>query len=325
MNEPSFQSWRSDANQLCAQGNQEVCNKLKDLDKEVASLKASGVKQDSTYITEGVDPGIYLSDNIKYDDIGEIKICTGTVTSDYSRFATQLATATKLKIKNVYSNGSLDNLTKLARGECDMAFTQEDAMSASNDLVKVFSLDKPEQTMLICNDGSDVKTVADLSDKHTIYIGNDQSGSHYTYDELVIKKVGGFGKTKVDDTKPVIAAANIVSEKDNKNSCLFTVDTFDAPFVRQMAETKSAYFVAFDTDVVNGYVRSYIDDNALNDVYKNLTQDKYKSWAAFWNKGTPVLSVPPVLVTTSSWSQNNPIVLYDIIELNKNFLKKELQ
>lgn len=317
MNEPSFQSWRNDANSLCAQGNQEVCTKLKDLDKEVADLKQKGVKPDPTYITEGVDASIYLADNIKAEDIGEIKICTGTMTSDYTRFANQLKDKTKLKITPVYSNGSIDNLSKMAKGDCDIAFTQADTL-VTEDLVKIFTLKKPEQTLLVCNAKSGVKTVNDLTDKHTVYIGSDQTGSHFTYDRLVNSKVGSFGKNIVNDTKPVIGAANTVDENDN--ACLFAVDTWDAPYIKQMAATKKSKLVAF-TDDVKGYSKSYIDD----DNYKTLTQDKYSSWFGFWSKGTPVLSVDAVLTTTATWEQNNPVALYDVFEINKQFLTSELQ
>lgn len=321
MNDPAFQSWRTDANQLCAQGNQEVCNKLKALDADIAALKAQGVKQDATYITDGVDPGIYLADNVKYEDLGEVKVCTGTMTSGYTRFANQLASSTKLKIKPIFSNGSIDNMKKLAAGECDLAFTQSDTI-VSSELQAVFALNKPEQTMLVCNNNSGVKTVSDLTDKHTIYIGSDQSGSHFTYDALVQKHSGSLGKNKVDDTRPVIGAASIVTENDN--ACMFAVATYDSPYIRNLAKTNKAHFVAFP-DKVDGYVNSYIDDNSLNNEYKTLSQEKYKSWFGFWSKGTPVLSVQPTLITTSTWAQNNPVVLYDVIELNKQYLKQELK
>lgn len=316
-NDPSFQSWRNDANQLCNQGNQEVCNKLKDLDKEVAEIKSKGVKQDPTYMTEGVDPNIYIADNVKYDDLGEVKICTGTMTSDYTRFANQIAEKTKLKIKTISTNGSMDNLSKMAHGDCDMAFTQSDTL-VTQDLEKVFELDKSEQSMLLCNNNSGVKSVNDLNSDITVYVGSDQTGSQYTYDTLVSKKVGSFGKNLLNNSKSTVQASTIVDENDK--SCLFVVDTFDAPYVKQMATVKKSHLVAFPDDV-SGYTKSYIDDNA----YKTLTQDKYSSWLGFWSKGTPVLSVKPVLVTTDAWAQNNPVILYDVMMLNKQYLRTELQ
>jgi len=320
MNEPAFVSWRNDANQLCAQGNVEVCNKLRELDQEVNTIKATGVKQNKTYITDGVEPGIYLSDNVKYDDLGEVKVCTGTLTSAYTRFANQLAKSTKLKIVPVYTNGSIENLQNMASGSCDMAFTQPDTMVTS-ELEQVFSLNKPEQLMLLCNRNSGVKHVNDLTSNHTVYIGSDQTGSNYTFKSLAGKNIGGTSNVKVESSLPTIAYANKVGYDDN--ACLFTVSTFDAPYIKNLAKEGRVLFTAFDK--VDGYIPSYIDDNAVGDTYKNITQNKYKSRFAFWSQGTPMLAMKPVLVTTATWAQNNPVVLYDVIELNKSFLQRELQ
>lgn len=316
-NDQGFQQWRADANQLCVNGNTDVCNKLEELDKDVNDLKAAGNKQDPTYITDGVDPGIYIADGVSAKEMGEIKICTGTQSSDYTRFALKLADSTKLNIKTVVTNGSIDNLTKMAQGSCDMAFAQEDALG-SKDLVTVLDFDIKEQAILLCNTKSNIKTVKDLTDKNKIYVGSDQTGSLFTYNALINNKVGGIDKALLDTSKAAIMASVTIESEDN--SCLFVVDTADAPYIKQMAVSGKTKIVAFN-DKVDGYSQSYVDD----DLYKSLTNDKYASWLGLWSKGTPVLTVKPLLVTTSRWVQDNPAILYDVLMINKQFLKKDIK
>lgn len=308
MNDPGFQTWRNDANNLCNQGNTEICKKLSDLDTDVNKLKAQGVKQDSTYITPGVDPDIYLSDSIKVETLGEIRICTGTASSDYSRFSQQFGDKTKLKIVNVPSSGSIDNLVKLANGTCDMAWAQSDTF-VTDELVKLYELETTENTFLVCNNDANIKTINDIKPSHMIYIGNDQSGSEFTFNAIKPKLFKDASITKIDR---VISASDIVNKQPN--ACLFTMTTSDDPVLRQLTH---ATMVPIEENIT-GYVRNKIPRREI----KNIVPSKY-DW--FFSSGTPVLSVHPLLLTTKQWSQNNPIVVYDIMMTNRQYMVKEIK
>lgn len=314
MDDPEFRQWRTDADALCSQGNTEVCNKLASLDKEVKDLTAKGIKKQAGYITEGVDPNIYISDSVKLDNLSEIKICTGTSTSDYTRFAGILAKATSLKVKNVQTSGSIDNLYKLSTGECDMAFTQSDALTSS-ELVKFMQLETKEDAMLICNKNSGVQELSDLSPKTKIYIGSDQTGSLFTFNNLKAHNVSELGKAVPDTTKPTIAAADSVNNEDN--TCLFTVTTYKTRYVQLLNDSNKSVFVPIDAEQ-SGYERVRMDWTK----YSNLVQSNHNGW---WDKGSFTPAVYPVLVTTSKWIEQNPVIYYDVLTINKDYLNKEMQ
>jgi hypothetical protein len=138
-NDPAFQDWRRDANAACTNGDKNVCVKLADLDREMAEYRNKGVQMNPSYITPGIDPDIYEANNIDPKTLPELKICTGSLGSDYNRFATTMVKVTKLKVKSIQTNGSVDNIAKLASGECDLGFVQDDLVNTPN-LKKIFTI-----------------------------------------------------------------------------------------------------------------------------------------------------------------------------------------
>lgn len=297
--EPAFQQWRTDADALCRQGNADICAKLSSLDTEVKQLKTQGVAEDRTYVTPDIDPNIYTTDSVNAKELGEIKICTGSVNSDYTRFASTIGDKTKLQIKYISSNGSIDNLDKLAKGYCDMAFTQSDTLS-NPELQRLLTLDTKEVAMLVC---SRAKTTAELSDNTTIYVGSDQTGSQFTWNKL---NLNGFVRNDV----PISDAA---SKLDNeKDACIFAVDTWNAPFIKQLDSKQVFHLVPIEK--VSGYLPVNLDQGH----YSYLTQDKYKGW---FSGGTDTVAVSPVLVTTKTWMDANQTVVYDIIISDKKDLQ----
>lgn len=302
-NEPAFQQWRTDADQLCRQGNLDICAKLSSLDDEVNDLKKQGITQDRTYITPDIDPNIYTTDGVNVKDLGEIKICTGSVNSDYTRFASSIGDKTKLTIKYISSNGSIDNLDKLSKGYCDLAFTQSDTLS-NPELQRLLTLDTKEVAMLVC---SRAKTVSELTDTTTIYVGSDQTGSQFTLNKLNLK---GF----VRNDMPIgDAAAKLDSTKD---SCLFAVDTWNAPFIKQLDNKKEFHLVPILN--TSGYQPVILDQGH----YDTLTQNTYKGW---FSGGTDTVAVSPVLVTTKSWMDANQTVVYDILISDKKDLQSTVK
>lgn len=310
--EPSFKQWRSDAEKLCADGDKSICNKISELDADVSRLKSQNVKQDITYITDGVDPNIYTADGVSVKDIGEIKICTGTASSGYARFSKTLSDSLKLRVTNIATNGSIDNLDKLSKGYCDMAFAQSDTVTNDN-LATALTLDKKEVLLLVCNNNSGVNNYVDLTDIHTIYVGSDQTGSQYTFNNLA--KQGFFNPLSIKNHRPTIEAAKLVETEDK--SCLFAVDTWDAPYIMGLDASKKAQLVAIDRKS-QYYKPVWVD----KDHYINLTQPQFKG---MWKTGTDSLAVEPTLVATKEWVEKNSVVFYDILMLNRQYLQKNLK
>jgi TRAP-type uncharacterized transport system substrate-binding protein len=219
-----------------------------------------------------------------------------------------------LKVKTVATNGSIDNLYKLSTGVCDMAFTQSDALT-SKELVTFLQLETKEDAMLICNKKSGVKELDDLTDKQKIYVGSDQTGSLFTFNNLLTKEVSELSKAKLDTSKPTIAAADAVNSEEN--SCLFSVTTYRSQYIKLLNEKNNALFVPIDAEQT-GYQPVRMDWTD----YKNLVQGNHNGW---FDGGSMTPAVYPVLVTTASWIEQNPVIYYDVLVINKDYLNKELK
>ncbi len=317
-NDPSFQSWRTDANKACLAGDKDICEKLADLDKEVAEFKNKGVQVNPNYITPGVDPDIYEANNIDKSSLPSLKICTGAVGSDYSRFTSILEKVTKLKVVSIPSNGSVDNLTKLSSGVCDLAWVQHDLSNTPN-LTTVVTTNKPEAAVLLCPKASNVKTIKDLSEKHTVFVGSDQTGSQFTFDKLK-DTIPGLNKVKTDTSRGTLLAVGQI--KDSTNNCIFGVSSPDYPGFLELDKTDK--FQAVEIPPVKGYVTVNIDKSH----YQNLTQDQYIKGTGFmWLSkvgGTDSIGIRTNLVTSQSWIEQNK-QLSDLLLLERVNLTSSIQ
>jgi TRAP-type uncharacterized transport system substrate-binding protein len=317
-NDTAFQSWRTDANAACAAGDKDVCDKLADLDKEMSEYKTKGVKQNPSYITPGVDPDVYESNKIDPKSLPELKICTGAIGSDYNRFAALLSTITKLRVTTVQSNGSVDNLTKMASGACDLGFVQDDLLQTPN-LSKVVTVNQLEVGLLICPKESGIKTANDLTSKNTIYIGSDQTGSQFTFDQIK-SKVSGLSKAQVNETQSAMAAVGTI--KNSKTDCLFAVSSAEYPGFMEL--DKSGKFQGVMISSVPGYKPVIVDVTH----YKNLTQKDFVHRTGFlWlssTGGTDTIGVSTSLVTSQSWIDQNK-QLFDLLLLERVNLSSSLQ
>ena len=325
--EPAWKQWRSDAESACAdkdnsdpvkaQAAKDVCRKLSELDTRVA--KYNGTPVNHGYVTEGVDPDIYEANNIDINSLSEIKVCTGSVGSDYAQFASTLKTVTKLKVVSVASNGSVDNLSKMASGECDIAFAQDDVVKSEN-LVKIFTLESLEAGILACNmpaSDKSVLTLKDLSKKNTIYVGSDQTGSQHTLDELRAKSTSLAALT-IDETMSAAAAVQAVTSKPG--ACYFSVTTPDNSLVKLLDQSKKTIMIpmySFDfKDKKPGYPMATIVDTH----YKNLTQ---RAGCNFNYCGTDVVVSTTSLIAPKSWTEQNS-QLFNLLILQSANLKSAM-
>lgn len=314
-NDPAFQSWRSDANEACAAGDKDVCDKLKDLDREMAEYKAKGIQQNDKYITPGVDPDIYESNNIDIKSLNKIKVCTGGFGSDYNRFSSQLGKAIKIPVEMVSTNGSIDNLTKLGSGECDLGFVQSDLVSSTPNLINILKLNKQEVSALICGVNSGVQIVGDIKPTTKIYIGSDQTGSQFTMDEF--RKINNkLNVANVDTSK----TTTVVMKDITKSDCFFSVSDTDNQFIKMLDDKKE--FKLIPIEDMGSYTKTKVNTNE----HKNLTQDRYKTVFGylFGTNGTVTVGTSTILVAPKSWVDQNKQA-FDLLVLESNKLENYLQ
>jgi TRAP-type uncharacterized transport system substrate-binding protein len=317
--EPAFQQWRTDANAACSAGDADVCEKLKDLDREMSEYKAKGTLVNPAYVTPGVDPDIYEANNIDPSKLAEIKVCTGAIGSDYLRYQAQIGKITKLRVTPITTNGSVDTLAKMATGECNIGFVQND-ISLSPSLETIVTMKQLEVGLLICNKSTKIKTAADVNKDTVVYIGSDQTGSQFTFSELQ-KLSGSLGKAVVNNTLPALQAAEVVQAQPQ--SCFFAVSTPEFPGFMSLDKSGKAHGVPILAEHLskNNPYKLVVADVKH---YKNLTQDEYKSYNWFNTRGTDTIAVPTGLVAPQSWIDQNKD-LYNILLLEKLNLQTAIQ
>jgi hypothetical protein len=122
-----------------------------------------------------------------------------------------------------------------------------------------------------------------------------------------------FNKLTINNSLNTIQASQLI-EKDVK-ACLFAVDTWDAPYITQLDKSKQAKLIAIDGQIPN-YNRAYVDKSHYDNLDNHL---------GTFDSGVDVLSMQPILVATKEWVQKNSVVFYDIIQINRSFLKEDLK
>jgi TRAP-type uncharacterized transport system substrate-binding protein len=216
------------------------------------------------------------------------------------------------------SNGSVDNLAKLATGECDLAFVQDDT-SAVSGLVKIVTPNQMEGAFLVCPVPSGIKTLDDLTDKVTILVGSDQTGSQFTLRKLV--ELGTpLAKAKIDATQTTSEVANFLAN-DKSSTCLFAVSTPNAGFLKNLDQGPWHQLVAmFNSHFPKGH-DGYTPVRIGRNHFKNLTQKLYDN---VWDDGTDSVAVKTSLVAPQSWVDQNHD-LFNLLMMEKINLQTSLQ
>lgn len=320
-NDPDIQRWRNDIEKECKAGNQSICDKLRDLDNEMQQIKNKGVAPNAKYVTPGIDPDIYEANNIDISALKQIKVCTGSVGSDYSRYLAQIANLTKIPVHSIVGNGSADNLSKLSTGECDLAFVQEDLVATDN-LIKLVTVSKPQVAALICGNKTGIKNIKDVSKSTTIHIGVDQTGSEWTFREFIKKRNIPQLVDNIVVDKPITQLAKDITPSE----CLFTVATPDAHYINILDTRLDFRIVPLESDDVSktNYRSIFIDGSG----YNHLVTKKYSgmdSWLNWFSKhGFNTFQVKTVLIAPKTWTEQNR-QLYDLLLLESSKLEQVLK
>jgi TRAP-type uncharacterized transport system substrate-binding protein len=142
-----------------------------------------------------VDPAMAVSVDAVASVRPVFRLCTGISSGNYTTAARMFESATQMfDMVIVPTNGSLDNLEKVARGECDGALVQRDVywVYADKHPGGTFAFERAvpgifsEFTHLLCNRKSNVDSVEDLSgDKTVLYIGEENSGASVTWAKFI--------------------------------------------------------------------------------------------------------------------------------------------
>lgn len=178
-------------------------------------------------------------------DPNRLRICAGSPDGNYTWVADQIGTRLKngkifADVQVINTAGSLDNLRRLQRGECDMALSQSDVADqfrienpGSMSKLVPFKTIYTEYTQILCPVATGWSSLADLSKARKagtpvkMIVGSDGSGTAETW--RVIRQTDPDTLDKIERVAddPDITAASRV--KDSKDTCMLWVSGLNSP------------------------------------------------------------------------------------------------
>lgn len=182
-------------------------------------------------------------------------LCSGPDGGMYQRAAQEVVNQgrDRLQFNLVPTKGSIENLDKLAAGECDAAPVQADAFRVykakySKD---AGALEKAgplylEYVHLICNNKAGVSRIVDLRNgKHGVAIGPERSGSSVTWDSFVLADKS-YSKTP---TLPLAGARALEKVKlGDEAACMIFTSALNNNFVKTDVNAAGDYVSLIPAD-----------------------------------------------------------------------------
>jgi TRAP transporter TAXI family solute receptor len=240
-----------------------------------------------------------------------LNLCTASKEGVYYATAGKLAGSLqgRVTINPIETNGSEDNLRRMADGSCDAAFVQNDAQLSFNktnpgaalNIEPVTSM-YPEYAHLLCNRDSGIDAIKDFyGTKKTIAIGKPGSGSAITW--------FGFGvsepRYKPINTAEVDGAIATTRLLSGKVDCMLFVAGLNSAKMREMNQLgkgKLKLVKLNDGDLDNAKDSNkqpiYRFTTIPSGTYDNLQDGTFSS-------SVKTVAVDSVLVANASWIEKN--------------------
>ena len=169
-----------------------------------------------------------------------LSLCTARADGNYyaaGQIIQSRANAERLRVELLETAGSVDNLARLARGECDAAIIQLDAYLVYQETHRRNRLDlaRPnylyeEFVHLICRRDAGIHAIEDLageSAKHRILIGEPESGSAATWRSFTLLDPS-YAALATEPVGGMQALAEL--QKANRASCMIYVSGLHSKF-----------------------------------------------------------------------------------------------
>lgn len=240
----------------------------------------------------------------------QLNLCTASESGNYYWAGSQIAGQAKgsVPVNVLATRGSMENLEKIDKGECDGAIVQSDAFLAYEKQYpkSTLKLERSgvlynELVHLICNRKAGLSKITKLSGKNTVAIGRNGSGSAITWQ--------GFVQADEKTYKPVQTvpldgerALSKVADGSDVQCMLFTAG-LNTPFIKETASGYAQQVTLVPTD--DRDIKD-VQDNKGNQVYE---YDKIPSGMYALNNGyfsgVDTISVKAILVVNSDWADEH--------------------
>ena len=158
-----------------------------------------------------------------------VNFCSGVKDGNYDFAAIQFAQQAKgiLNVNVINTAGSLENLTKIDKGECDAAIVQSDAYGVYMKQNSHSSLNiergralYSEYVHFICNSAAKITRITQLTAANTVLIGANGGGTSVTWDSFKLADAKRYGPVQ---TLPIggLRAVNKVQEGSDAQCMMY--------------------------------------------------------------------------------------------------------
>ncbi len=248
-----------------------------------------------------------------------VNLCTAEPDGNYFAAGRDIAAHANpqyVKVAVVETSGSMDNMQRMARGECGAAIVQSDAYlvyqarhkNAPVEIIRNQFL-YAEFIQLICRRDAEIATTEDLlasPGRHTVLVGNEQSGSALTWHAFTLLD-RRYAALSVEQIGGESALDRVVG---GNAQCLFFVSGLGSKFSRNVNQRgKDLRLVPLTEDVLRGAKfgasKLYESRRIPKGTYANLE-------AGLSASGVETLTVGATFVIDRHWSDrhaNGPAAL----------------
>lgn len=333
-----YQKWRADADRL-AIDNQELRGQLAAMDAGKAGLAGEAV--DPAFLPPGVDPDIAMSEEARKAAMPTFKFCAGSDSGVYHSIATKLLAPSLTTVNLVVINtaGTPEILEKVAGGECDGGFVQndgfwnyvEDHKTTNLDFTQIFSPYK-EQVHLVCNAASGVEELEDIrTDGISVYAAS-KTGGFTTWRNLAGEDED-YAKVVSSVSEPTLAVASneeaLNKVLGNEKACLVYVSGPSSAFmhkVDKVAADGKIRLVEFTDDALVEKSTTPSGETIYTsgsiDQYDNLL--KYTEYLWFFGGDVDTLNIDTDFIVSNKWKTANATV-YEKLVVDMVSLKSDIE
>lgn len=241
-------------------------------------------------------------------DPATLNLCTASESGNYYWAGVQIASQAKgaVNVVPVATRGSMENLEKVEKGECQAAIVQSDAFLA-------YSKQYPKSTLnlersatlynelvhLLCNRAAGISKITKLTSKNTVAVGKNGSGSAVTWDGFISvdpKTYKGVQTVPLDGER---ALAKVADGTDVQ--CLLFTAGLNTPFVKETATGYKDKIVLVPTDDSDIKDAKDVKGNKLYE-YNTIPGGMYPGLQdGTFSSSVATISVKALIVVDSNW------------------------
>lgn len=242
------------------------------------------------------------------------RVCTGGAEGNYIKAAHILKSkTTSVTVEPVVTQGSLDNLDKVIRGECDGAFVQSDSLLvySSRNAQALSAIERAgvlyqEQVHLLCNRNAGIKRIVDLNKSHTVAVGPDGTGARTTWEGFVLADKKLYQPVRIDPRSGPRALAAVADGSDVQ--CLIFIAALGSSYLKDDASKHGDTIVIVPAD--DRDMAKTAKDNRGKTVYSygeipSGTYPRIQPSGMLGSKAVDTIQVDALFIGSVKWIEQN--------------------